>query len=187
MQQFMLFYSFLWCLLKISKLCHTDFFSLCISLLADTVWIKSLTKRGGSEPACLLKLLETFLIFQEATEDAGASVVHRFNIQSYLGRRLVWFCSNVSSFAILFPPYQAWKWLEIQKRVVCLMGVLSRRVCALCLHSGEGMAGYASFFTAVFAQVGNNSVILVQQTQWYTCMGASIEHSESCNMQVSPL
>lgn len=117
MQQFMLFYSFLWCLLKISKLCHTDFFSLCISLRADTVWIKSLTKREGSEPACLLKLLETFLIFQEATEDAGASVVHRFNIQSYLGRRLVWFCSNVSSFAILFSSYQAWKWLEIQKRV----------------------------------------------------------------------
>lgn len=66
------------------------------------------------------------------------------------------------------------------------MGVLSHGVWALCLHSGERTAGHASFFTAVFAQVGNNSVILEQRTQWCMHLGASMEHSESCNTQVSP-
>lgn len=34
------------------------------------------------------------------------------------------------------------------------MGVLNQKVCALSLHSGEGKAGHVTFFTAVFAQVG---------------------------------
>lgn len=86
MQQFVLYYSFPWCLLKISKLYQTDFLSLCISLLADTVGIKFLTKREGSEPACLQKLLESVLIFQEAKEDTGAS----WHLQRNTGNHLRW-------------------------------------------------------------------------------------------------
>lgn len=56
--------------------------------------------------------------------------------------------------------------VEIQKRVCVPPGcVKPEGVCSLCPHSGERMAGPASFFTAVFAQVGNSSVILEQQTQ----------------------
>lgn len=95
----------------------------------------------------------------------------------------------MSLFAILSPSQPAWKWvLKFRRGCVCvpLGHVKPEGVCFLSTPWGRDGWPCIIFFTAVFAQVGNNSVILEQQTQWYMFWGASIEHSESCNMWFSP-
>lgn len=160
------------------------FFSFCIFQLTDTVWIKSPTKTGGLEPAYLLKLLETLFDFGAATEGAWASADlrhkrQRLPRQADLVLPVMWvnlqFSSPFNSLEI-----RCWDSAKGVRRYAKPEGV-----CLLL--SALGKAGWPCiiFLQLYLHRWGNNSVILERQTQWYTCLGASIEHSESCSLRVS--